>query len=246
MLTRFWLTLKEILGKYNRIVTLERLSEELMAVFEWRDTPEIKLLGALIELNPAFGVDREAAVLFHPDLPCIACRIVRDNLNVLIREEADELPVSDVGILLAESCTKECPQNIKVPTRFGASFVEYLTHFEDKIKIENEIVLSQMKWLLKYGEMLKTVVYAALETLGRPLHYTDLAAYIRKSNKRFRSIKDQNVHSCLCKYDIFQLTGRGIYGLSSWDLKPYKSHSEAIVELLEKRGSAVRGNGHYF
>lgn len=71
---------------------------------------------------------------------------------------------------------------------------------------------------------------AALRSLGRPAHYSELAQMTGEVPRR--------VHAHLGrKTELFVWVGlRGTYGLAEWGLEPHVTYEDAIAEILEQAG----------
>ena len=65
------------------------------------------------------------------------------------------------------------------------------------------------------------------------MHFSDIAAEIKKSNFKRKNVTIQAIHNELIKDSRFVLIGRGIYALSSWGYKK-GTISDIIKSILEK------------
>ncbi len=84
-------------------------------------------------------------------------------------------------------------------------------------------------------------LYETLEAEGRPLHYTDLLERVRRHHPRYRQSAIGSVRTYLSGHACFKLARQqGMYGLASWELPPYKTITESIIELLRKHGKPMR------
>jgi DNA-directed RNA polymerase alpha subunit len=103
----------------------------------------------------------------------------------------------------------------------------------DPVPLEGEWVQGLVRSTLEQATQRRQVVRAALERIGRPVHYREVARFIRDHNEALAEIADRNVHACLTYYDEFVPTGeRGMYGLEEWGIERYQTTADRVEELL--------------
>ena len=89
------------------------------------------------------------------------------------------------------------------------------------------------KWPAVNPKNIRDKIFVILETKKEPMHFSDIAAEIKKSNFKRKNVTIQAIHNELIKDSRFVLIGRGIYALSSWGYKK-GTISDIIKSILEK------------
>ena len=94
------------------------------------------------------------------------------------------------------------------------------------------------KWPAVNPKNIRDKIFVILETKKGPMHFSEIAAEIKKSNFKRKNVTIQAIHNELIKDARFVLIGRGIYALSSWGYKK-GTISEIIKSILEKAGKPL-------
>ena len=89
------------------------------------------------------------------------------------------------------------------------------------------------KWPSVNPKNIRDKIFVILEAKKQPMHFSEIAAEIKKSNFKRKNVTVQAIHNELIKDPRFILIGRGIYALSSWGYKR-GTISEIITSILEK------------
>jgi DNA-binding transcriptional ArsR family regulator len=107
----------------------------------------------------------------------------------------------------------------------------------DPTPLDGEFILGQWWAVLRHGRTKREIVRAALQLLGRPTHYTELAAFIRKRSVSWADVADHAVHARLMNYpdEFILIETLGTYGLSEWGVERYKTAGDHVEEFLRKR-----------
>jgi len=106
--------------------------------------------------------------------------------------------------------------------------------------LEGETVHDAISATLRNGRRKVDVVRAALQKIGHPVHYTELADFIRQHSRHLKQVTERSVHACLTTYSDFVLTEHlGVYGLCEWNVERYKTVGYQIEEFLSSRGRPV-------
>lgn len=81
-------------------------------------------------------------------------------------------------------------------------------------------------------------IILALRKLGRPAHYSEIAAAINATLPKEQQVTPRTVHIRLMQNpDLFVWVGRkGMYGLREWGLEQAPSYEEALIQILEQTG----------
>ena len=88
------------------------------------------------------------------------------------------------------------------------------------------------KWPSVNPKNIRDKIFVILEAKKQPMHFSEIAAEIKKSNFKRKNVTVQAIHNELIKDPRFILIGRGIYALSSWGYKR-GTISEIITSILE-------------
>jgi hypothetical protein len=241
-LNRLWTLVSRALRQAGGIIGYSDLAKEMCSEFCWTETPRADILESLLALNSVFVLDPDNEYVISQTFPCPRCDYARNHLEAILGDSS-ELHVLDVAHRLTARCGTACPRDERSPEAFSTAFVTYLVNASTKWDIVDDRVLPRGEWVRRYGNRLHEVVKVTLEQIGHPVHYSELAARIRQDNEKQHDLSDRSVHACLGHYaDDFTLVERGTYGLASWDSRPYKTHAEAIIELLEEVGEPMQGH----
>lgn len=89
------------------------------------------------------------------------------------------------------------------------------------------------KWPAVNPKNIRDKIFVILETKKEPMHFSEIAEEIAKSNFKRKNVTIQAIHNELIKDSRFVLIGRGIYALSSWGYKK-GTISDIIKSILEK------------
>lgn len=88
-----------------------------------------------------------------------------------------------------------------------------------------------IKWPSVNPRNIRDKIYVILETKGSPMHFSEIADSIKKSEFKRNDVTTQAIHNELIKDSRFVLIGRGIYALSSWGYSK-GTVSEIIEDVL--------------
>jgi hypothetical protein len=73
-----------------------------------------------------------------------------------------------------------------------------------------------VKWPTVNPKNIRDKIYVILKENGKPLHFNEIAAAIKKSDFKRKDVTTQAIHNELIKDKRFILIGRGIYALKEW------------------------------
>lgn len=94
------------------------------------------------------------------------------------------------------------------------------------------------KWPTVNPKNIRDKIFVTLSDNGKPMHFSDIAKTIKKSNFRRKDVTTQAIHNELIKDKRFVLIGRGIYALNSWGYSK-GTVSEIIAAVLRKNGQPM-------
>lgn len=89
------------------------------------------------------------------------------------------------------------------------------------------------KWPAVNPKNIRDKIFVILETKKEPMHFSEIAEEIKKSDFKRKNVTVQAIHNELIKDPRFVLIGRGIYALASWGYKK-GTISDIIKSILEK------------
>lgn len=73
-----------------------------------------------------------------------------------------------------------------------------------------------VKWPTVNPKNIRDKIYVILAEFGSPMHFSDIAKFIKDSSFKRKDVTTQAIHNELIKDKRFVLIGRGIYALESW------------------------------
>jgi predicted Zn-ribbon and HTH transcriptional regulator len=94
------------------------------------------------------------------------------------------------------------------------------------------------KWPMVNPKNIRDKIYVILHDNKKPMHFSEIAEAIRKSDFRRKDVTTQAIHNELIKDDRFVLIGRGIYALKEWGYKK-GTVADVIAEVLRKEGAPL-------
>ena len=94
------------------------------------------------------------------------------------------------------------------------------------------------KWPMVNPKNIRDKIYVILHDNGKPMHFSEIADAIKKSDFKRKDVTTQAIHNELIKDSRFILIGRGIYALREWGYKP-GTVADVISEVLRKEGGPL-------
>ena len=89
------------------------------------------------------------------------------------------------------------------------------------------------KWPTVTPRNIRDKIFVVLEAKKEPMHFSDIAEAISKSDFRRKNVTIQAIHNELIKDSRFVLIGRGIYALSSWGYRK-GTVADIITDILKE------------
>ena len=237
-LDRFWANLDKAIANGGGIIHLKNLPRALKAVFDWPSAPNSYALGQFLSIWEKGSTYKDPNDLITADCDCLSCETPENFFKALDFSDHDSFHVAVLGTKLGSFCQGKCPWNHPKET-FHKAFIEKQIKDFNGLVLHEDLVLTREKWLEAHCIKLEDVVCHVLESHGEPMHFTEIANYIRKNNPNFKDLSDHNLHAAIIRYDSFKIADRGTYGLASWGLN-YRSVSTAIEEFLDAKGLPQR------
>lgn len=94
------------------------------------------------------------------------------------------------------------------------------------------------KWPTVNPRNIRDKIFVVLEAKKEPMHFSDIAEAISKSEFRRKNVTIQAIHNELIKDSRFVLIGRGIYALSSWGYTK-GTVADIIANILKEAGTPL-------
>lgn len=239
LLADFWeLTATTIRGG-GGIISLQDLAESLRTEYGWPGIPNPAALAellAVVEEEKAFTVSGDVVTV---PCPCLSCEMPREHLLALDFETSESYHLLVVGNKLAQHCQSRCQATCL--QKFHRAFVEKMVvGTGGRYQLHGDLVFQQDRWLIRHGARLEDLIVHVLENHGQPMHFSEIAAAIRKENIKHGEISDHRVHAAIMRCDTVEIIQRGTYGLKAWGVGGYRSVSTAIEDLLDTHDLPLR------
>ncbi len=95
-----------------------------------------------------------------------------------------------------------------------------------------------VKWPTVNPKNIRDKIYVILADNGKPMHFSDIAKAIKKSEFKRKDVTTQAIHNELIKDKRFVLIGRGIYALDTWGYSK-GTVADIISDVLKKAGEPL-------
>ena len=95
-----------------------------------------------------------------------------------------------------------------------------------------------VKWPTVNPKNIRDKIYVILADNGKPMHFSNIAKYIKDSDFKRKDVTIQAIHNELIKDKRFVLIGRGIYALDTWGYSK-GTVSDIITKVLKKAGEPL-------
>ncbi|MBU0967624.1 MAG: hypothetical protein KKA54_14725 [Proteobacteria bacterium] len=239
LLSDFWEIIEQIIIGGGGIISLVELAVALQTRFEWTHTPNPSALGQLLAIWQTGMTFASASDQLSVDTPCLSCHHPLELLSHLDLSEHDSYHFEVVGNKILTYCKDHCDRNSI--QKFHKAFIKQIVSAANsKFIFHDDVVFPSDRWLIRHGERLEDLIVHVLENHGKPIHFSEIGAAIRKENIKYREISDHNVHAAMMRYDTVEIVQRGIYGLKAWGVGGYRSVSTAIEDLLNAHDLPMR------
>ena len=239
LLAEFWQKVVELISGGGGIIGISDLTWSLQKEYNWPDAPNPLALKELLEVGKADKKFTVSGEVITVPCPCLTCKTPMDQFLGLDFESNYSYHLLVVADKLVQQCREQC-QLIPIK-KFHKAFIERLvSDFNGTYRIHDDLIFPQERWLAKHGERLEDIIVQVLENHGQPMHFTEIAAAIRKKNLKHQEISAHNVHAAMMRFDSIEIVQRGTYGLKAWDVGGYRSVSTAIDELLKANDLPMR------
>ena len=140
-----------------------------------------------------------------------------DEIVKTIKKHGEPIDIESLHSML----TYESPSQV----RALASLSKSLASLKD--------VWGLVKWPTVNPKNIRDKIYVILAENNKPLHFSEIAEEIKKSDFKRKNVTTQAIHNELIKDKRFVLIGRGIYALDSWGYSK-GTVSDIITSILKE------------
>ncbi|HJP81808.1 MAG TPA: sigma factor-like helix-turn-helix DNA-binding protein [Candidatus Saccharimonadales bacterium] len=145
-----------------------------------------------------------------------------DEIVKTIKKHGEPLQIEDLHAQL----NHEHPSHVQAL----ASTSKHLAHLKDNWGL--------VKWPTVNPKNIRDKIYVILHENGKPMHFSEIAKSIKKSDFKRKDVTTQAIHNELIKDKRFVLIGRGIYALDNWGFSK-GTVADIITDVLEKAGEPL-------
>ena len=213
------------LSENGRVARVHDLTE---TIIDGDVTPRHRAhVGFLAELSPSLSVVNEndhyhhaVGIKEHGDEKNVKKNV--DDLVKVIKTHGEPISTED----LHSKLSYEHPSHVSAI----ASISKHLSNLKDYWGLN--------KWPTVNPKNIRDKIYVILADNGKPMHFSDIAKSIKKSDFKRKDVTTQAIHNELIKDKRFVLIGRGIYALDSWGYSK-GTVSDIIADVLKKSGAPM-------
>lgn len=94
-------------------------------------------------------------------------------------------------------------------------------------------------WPMVNPKSIRDKIYVVLSRSGQPMHFSEIAEHIKKSDFKRKDVTTQAIHNELIKDSRFVLVGRGIYALNEWGYSK-GTVADVIADILRQESPLHR------
>jgi DNA-directed RNA polymerase subunit H (RpoH/RPB5) len=197
------------------------------AINDRGDIVRISELGAYLTVNNS-RID-QAQLSFIAEL-CPELVVIEDNDSyyhaVGVTAVHDDTKIKELVTVIIESIAKEANHDLGVQhTRALASISKQLATLNGQWGL--------IKWPTVNPKNIRDKIYVILKEGGKPMHFNEISAEIKKSDFKRKDVTTQAIHNELIKDKRFVLIGRGIYALKEWGYEK-GTVADIITDVLKK------------
>lgn len=214
---------KVIIRKLSELGRVARVQDLTDLLFGGASNPRERSQVAFVaELAPGLTVIDENDNYFHSvgireygDDKKICSEV--DSIVSTIRKHGEPLTIEQ----LHDKLSYEHPDYV----RALASTSKLLAHLKDNWGL--------VKWPTVNPKNIRDKIFVILSENGKPMHFSEIAKFIKDSNFKRKDVTTQAIHNELIKDGRFVLIGRGIYALSTWGFSR-GTVADIIAEVLKE------------
>lgn len=212
------------LDKLGKVARVSDISAKLTRENSKLDQARVAFLA---QLSPSLAVIEDNDHFFH---------------SVGIGSVHTEKDIRELVSKIIEAIQKiDSPSDIKtIAQKIGSQDVEHVRALAGISK--NIATLNGrwglVKWPMVNPKNIRDKIYVILHDFKEPMHFSEIAEAIKKSDFKRKDVTTQAIHNELIKDKRFVLIGRGIYALKEWGYKK-GTVADVIAEVLKKEGGPL-------
>src|SRR5476651_1997949 len=184
-------------------------------------------LSFLAQLSPGITVVEDSDNFFH------AVGLASEHSEKAIAQEVSKIidAITKIGEPAdIDSLTNELGSGDKKNIEALASISKNLAHLHGRWGLT--------KWPMVNPKNIRDKIYVILHEAKKPMHFSEIAASIKKSDFKRKDVTTQAIHNELIKDKRFVLVGRGIYALKEWGYEK-GTVADIISEVLREAGEPL-------
>lgn len=221
------------------ITDTETIAESLITSGLWSSDNIFFLKDIIHEfLGPRLGFhwDGEKIITVPPDTIKSALSRISRTISEIVSRCGGQIDIQDLVLRIREinADLESEPNKLINPIT-----ISYLARTTKRFFLVENRAYSEMQYQIHHGKHLKDVTYWSLKFLADPIHFRQLAEFIRSNNSHFRDIPDQSVHNSLLFSKLIHDVDRGVFALVESNIPKHRTTWEAIVKILRERGPLI-------
>jgi len=166
---------------------------------------------------------------------------LNDLLEIIDEYVYDHIKDSKIGVeineiinLLNENIFS--PNDIEVSKFLNIDILSFISDQRKHFYVEENKIFNEMMYQIHFGKRLKEIVFWSMKYLYAPIHFSQLAEFVRKNNKRHNNSPDGSIHGSLMDSKLYNLAGFGTYVLKETNHPKYISATDSIKMILDENG----------
>lgn len=211
----------------NEMGKVARISEVSARLTPGNSKVDQSRIAFLASLSPAVAVIDDNDHFYHSIGLAAAHteKTIRDHVNNIIEAVKNIGEPSNIQEI-AEKVGNKDPKHVKALASISKNIAN----------LHNRWGLT--KWPMVNPKNIRDKIYVILHDHGKPMHFSEIAESIKKSDFKRKDVTTQAIHNELIKDKRFVLIGRGIYALREWGYKK-GTVADVIAEVLKKEGGPL-------
>lgn len=213
------------LSEKGRVARVSNIANEILA--KEADSQQRAHVAFIAELSPNIAVINENDDYYHA---------------IGIKDHADEKKIKAYVEEIVKAI-KQHGQPISAEQLHDKLTHEHPDHIRALASISKKLASLKDQWgLVKWPTVnpknIRDKIYVILADNTKPMHFSDIAKSIKKSDFKRKDVTTQAIHNELIKDKRFVLIGRGIYALDSWGYSK-GTVADIITDVLNRAGEPL-------
>lgn len=241
ILDDFWNDIFSIIETSGGVIKVSDVASKLQNRYNWKVPTKVQMLTQMLCLNNKFKINNDIEMIYVGEYYCLDCSLITSTILNEIQNQTLIISINTACNLINKRCNTECNKYFENKKIVLPDIIIYkVNQLSDKLKIENNYIYEINKWNEIFGDSLTQVIIYSLKCFGKPKHFSEITNYIKNHNIKFKDVNINIVHNQLVSGKQFVLVNRGTYALTEWGKKKYKTHGQAIIDLLKKNKGPLK------